>query len=72
MIFDRQLTKLWVLGGIIYIIMRERPKYLLREYINTSDGSSPKNTSPGQARALKVELELGPSLCPSEKVKPEP
>ena len=39
---------------------------------NNSDGSSPKKTSPGQARALNVELEPGPSLGPSEKVEPEP
>ena len=34
------------------------------------DGSSPKKTSPG--RALKVDFKPGPSLGPSEKVKPEP
>ena len=34
--------------------------------------TSPKKTSPGRARALKVKLEPGPSLGPSEKVEPEP
>ena len=38
----------------------------------TSDGSSPKKTSPGRAQALKVEVKPGPILGPSEKVKPEP
>ena len=42
------------------------------EAVRHSDGSSPKKTSPGRARALKVELEPSPSLGPSEKVEPEP
>ena len=41
-------------------------------FVHISDGSSPKKTSPGRARALKVDLEPGPSLSPSEKVKPKP
>ena len=45
---------------------------LLYTYMKFSDGSSPKKTSPGRARALKVELEPGLSLGPSEKVEPEP
>ena len=37
---------------------------------NTSDGSGPKKTSSGRARALNVGLGPGPSLSPSLKAGP--
>ena len=46
-------------------------RYVMHFFNHTvccSDGSTPKNTSPGRARALKVEL--GPSLGPFKKVEP--
>ena len=36
----------------------------------TSDGSGPKSTGPGRARALKVGLGPGPGLSPSLKAGP--
>ena len=60
---DTSLLLMW--KNIVYSL-------LLHMYILISDGSSHKKTSPGRARALRVELEPGPSLGPSEKVEPEP
>ena len=41
-------------------------------YISSfSDGSGPKSTGPGRARALKVGLGPGPGLSPSLKAGPQ-
>ena len=37
----------------------------------SSDGSGPKSTGPGRARALKVGLGPGPGLSPSMNARPQ-
>ena len=40
---------------------------VVNRHLLISDGSGPKKTSPGRARALNVELGPGPGLSPSFK-----
>ena len=53
--------------GLIICSNHESIISLTLYYITNSDGSGPKKTAPGRARALNVGLGPGPSLSPSFK-----
>ena len=54
--------------GVLYLVSVTRYLLALNTLlIATSDGSGPKKTGPGQARALNVGLGPGPGLSPSFK-----